>query len=345
MTAMNQQLPYTCWFIDTRSLWPGDKIADSAAEALSLISEEERKACIRKFRIADAKMSLASALLKRLFVAKTLGTPWKSIRFGRKRDPKHGKPCAELPDGTRLPVEFNISHQAGLVALVGCITKDSASSLEEPEVGVDIVCVNERNDYRLVDEEGFDGWVDVYQEIFNEEESWDMKYNVDPFKLLDGTIVDASMLGRHDRCCVRNKDLVATLPSGEQREFSSDLLIDAKLRRFYTHWCYKEAYIKMDGEALLATWIRDLEFKGVRAPTAGVVARCSTHVTWGERVEGPEIWLKRRKLENVRMEIRAFEENYMIGVAVKPSKNLPQELTNFEALHLETDVMDFARTA
>lgn len=290
-------------------------------------------------------MSLASALLKRLFVAKTLGTPWQSIRFGRKRDPKHGKPCAQLPDGTRLPVEFNVSHQAGLVTLVGCKLEDAGRYQEEVEVGVDIVCVNERNDYRLVDEEGFDGWVDVYQEIFNDEESWDMKYNVDPFKLLDGTVVTSDMLGRHDRCCVRNKELVATLPSGEQRRFQSDLLIDAKLRRFYTHWCYKEAYIKMDGEALLANWIRELEFKGVRAPTAGTVARCSTHGTWGERVNGTEIWLKRRKLNDVKMEIIAFEENYMISVAVKPANRLPEVLTGFEMLHFESDVMDFARSA
>ncbi|PVH94873.1 4'-phosphopantetheinyl transferase [Periconia macrospinosa] len=345
MATPEEKVQFTSWFIDTRTIWPGDKIADSAADALALISEEERQACLRKFRIADAKMSLASALLKRLFVAKTLGTPWHSIRFGRKRDPKHGKPCAELPDGTRLPVEFNVSHQAGLVALVGCKTQFPAHDNGEVEVGVDIVCVNERNDYRVVDEEGFDGWVDVYQEIFNEEESWDMKYNVDPFKLLDGTIVTSEMLGRHDRCCVRNRELVATLPSGEQRKFSSDLLIDAKLRRFYTHWCYKEAYIKLDGEALLANWIRELEFKGVRAPIAGTVARCSTHGSWGERVDSTEVWLKRRKLDDVRMEIRAFEENYMIGVAVKPGNLLPEILTNFKALHLENDVLDFAISA
>lgn len=283
-------------------------------------------------------MSLASALLKRLFVSRTLGIPWKDVRFGRKRDPKHGKPCALLPDGKPAPIEFNISHQAGLVALVGCKTNDV-------EVGVDIVCVNERNDYRVIDEEGFDGWVDVYTEIFSTEESWDLKYNTDPFKLLDGTEIEQENLGRHDRCCVRNQELVATLPSGEKRKFSSDLLIDAKLRRFYTFWCLKEAYIKLDGEALLAKWLRELEFKNVMAPKAGTVARCSTLGSWGEIVGDVEVWLKREKLDDVGVEIQAFEENFMIGVAVKPASLVPELLTSFERIDLEADVMDIARSA
>lgn len=283
-------------------------------------------------------MSLGSALLKRLFIAKTLSIPWQSIRFGRKRDPKHGKPCALLPDGTPAPIEFNVSHQAGLVALVGCRSSDV-------ELGVDIVCVNERNDYRLIDQEGLDGWVDVYQDIFSEEESWDMKYNVDPFPLLDGTVVTPEMLGRSDRCCVRDQELTATLPSGAVRKFQSDLLIDAKLRRFYTYWCYKEAYIKLDGEALLAKWIKELEFRWVRAPKAGTVARCSTLGTWGERVNDAEVWLKRERLDDVRMEIQAFEENYMISVAAKPAEAVPEVLTNFTSLHLEHDIMDFVRSS
>ncbi|PSN72174.1 4'-phosphopantetheinyl transferase, partial [Corynespora cassiicola Philippines] len=326
----------TCWLLDTRNIWLGDKISQSASEALQLISEDEHENCTRKYRIADAKMSLASALLKRLFVSKTLGIPWKDVRYSRRRDPQHGKPCALLPDGKPAPIEFNVSHQAGLVALVGCRT-------DQVELGVDIVCVNERNDYRLIDQEGFDGWVDVYQEIFSQEESWDMKYNVDPFKLLDGTEVTSEMLGRDDRCCVRDKVLTATLPDGSKRKFSSDLLIDAKLRRFYTYWCFKEAYIKLDGEALLAKWIKELEFKGVRAPTPGTVARCSTHGTWGEKVSDTEVWLKQKRLEDVRIEIQSFEEDFMISVAAKPSQLLPESLTGFTSLHLDSEVMDFAR--
>jgi 4'-phosphopantetheinyl transferase len=321
-------------------------------------------------------MSLGSALLKRLFVHKTLGIPWKDITFGRKRDPKHGKPCALLPPSSSspstpipAPIEFNVSHQAGLVVLVGCKTSDL-----DAELGVDIVCVNERNDYRTIDEEGFDGWVDIYGEIFSHEESFDMKYNCDSFPLLDGTIISPALLQshRHDRCTRRNKTLRVTLGNGEETTFDSDLLIDAKLRRFYTFWCYKEAYIKLDGEALLARWIPRLEFKNVRAPTQGTVARCSTHGTWGERVGDAEVWFTKsrgtggpagvdalnmkdgesRRLDDTRVEIQAFEEDFMIGVAAKMrcSKiegggTLPEVLTRFEGMSLEGDVMAIARSA
>ncbi|KAJ4295081.1 hypothetical protein N0V90_007089 [Kalmusia sp. IMI 367209] len=337
MTRPERELEITYWLLDTRSLWPGEKIADAAADELQLISAAEREACTRKYHIADARMSLASALLKRLFVSKALGIPWKDVRYGRKRDPTHGKPCALLADGTPAPIEFNVSHQNGLVALVGC-------SSSEAELGVDIVCTNERTEYnyKLIDREGLDGWVDIYEEIFSEEESWDIKYNVDPFPLLDGTEITAEMLGRYDRVCKRGQQIVAVMPSGEKRKFSSDVLIDAKLRKFYVYWCFKEAYIKLDGEALLAKWIKELEFKNVRAPRSGAPTKCATYGTWGERVCDSEAWLKRKRLGDVRLEIQSFEDNFMIGVAAKPADRLPEYLTDFISLHLEHDVLDFA---
>jgi len=196
-----------------------------------------------------------------------------------------------------------------------------------------------------IDSEGFEGWVDMYTEIFSEEESWDMKYSVDAFKLLDGTVVTPAEIGRHDRCCTRNRQLTVRLADGQARTFSSDLLIDAKLRRFYTFWCYKEAFIKLSGEALLAKWLKDLEFKNVRAPTAGTVARCSTHGTWGERVDDVEVWMHRRKLGDVKMEIQAFEEDFMIGVAVKPAAKLPVSgFPAFESLSLQS-ILEVAKAS
>ncbi|KAF2850368.1 4'-phosphopantetheinyl transferase [Plenodomus tracheiphilus IPT5] len=351
----------TCWLLDTRSLWPGNKITDSesACEALDLITPEEKENVTRKYHIADARMSLASALLKRLFIHHALGTPWKDIKFSRKRDPKHGKPCAILPNGSPAPVEFNISHQAGLVALVG-----SKTDQHEVELGVDIVCVNERNDLRTIDEEGFNGWIDIYSEIFSQEESFDMKYTGLSFPLLDGTIITPDLLGRHDRCCTRGQDLPVTLSNGEKRIVSSDLLIDAKLRRFYTYWAYKEAFIKLDGEALLAKWIPRLEFKNVRAPAPGSPARCSTHGVWGERVSDAEVWFsakrgedgpwgvvgsegESKRLEDVRMEIVGFEEEFMIAVAVRGvvGGEEGEGVTGFRGLDLEGDVLSVARQA
>lgn len=297
-------------------------------------------------------MSLASALLKRLFVHKSLNIPWSSVKFGRKGNPKHGKPCALVPSSVSpsvpylpAPLEFNISHQAGLVALVGCLTSDLNADL-----GVDIVCVNERaNDIRTIDAEGWESWVDIYSELFSSEEIFDMKYNCDAFPLYDGTLITPEILGRHDRVCTRNQTLTITLPNGEDKILDSDLIIDAKLRRFYVFWCYKEAYIKLDGEALLATWIPELEFKDVRAPRPGTQARCSTHGVWGERVSDTKVYFKQKRLLDTRVEICAFEENFMIGVAAKDkgilegASALPDVLTRFEGLDLESDVLEIAR--
>jgi 4'-phosphopantetheinyl transferase len=299
-------------------------------------------------------MSLASALLKRLFVHQTLGYPWHSIRFGRKRDPKHGKPCAllPLPSNGPAPVEFNVSHQAGLVALVGC-----ATARLDAELGVDIVCVNERNDTRTIDTDGLESWLDMFESMFSPAELFDMKYTADAFPLADGSLVTPALLGRHDRCTARNTPLPLTLPDGSQRTISSNALIDAKLRRFYTYWCYKEAYIKLDGEALLATWIPRLEFRSVRAPLPAAALTTTTTTTttttgseqrqgpWGERVDDAETWFEGRRLGDVRVEIQAFEDAFMVGVAAKQrvwgdgvagvGGALPEVLTKFESLELE----------
>jgi 4'-phosphopantetheinyl transferase len=280
-------------------------------------------------------MSLASALLKRLFVCRALSLPWSAVRLARRGDPKNGKPCAvDAESGEPLPIDFNVSHQAGLVALVGTTTKGL-------RLGVDVVWVNERNDYRTIDEEGFESWVETYKEVFSDEEVWDMKFNADTFKLLDGTEVTPEELGRNDRCCVRGRQLSVQLKTGETRTFSSDLLIDAKLRRFYTFWCYKEAYIKLTGEALLATWIPQLEFRNVRSPRAGTVARCSTTGVWGERVDDAEVWFNGDILDDVRLEIQAFEEDGMIAVTARPKeKLLADRFPDFKVIDIERDILD-----
>ncbi|KAI4720522.1 putative phosphopantetheinyl transferase [Aureobasidium sp. EXF-10727] len=328
----------TCWLIDTRTLWPGQHIKDAASDILHLLSDDEKDAVLRKIFIADARMSLASALLKRLYISRTLSIPWRDVKIARRGDPKHGKPCAVLPNGSFAHIDFNISHQAGLVSLVGWNPSpgDSQSAL----VGADIVCVNERDDYRTIDQEGFDAWIDIYEDIFSDAERWDMKYNVDYITLLDGRIIPGSNLDRVDRCVQRNKNLTITLPNGETESFNSDILIDAKLRRFYSFFCYKEAYIKLAGEALLAPWLKELEFQNVRSPKPGTVARCSTHGTWGEKVSDVEVVLHGQKVDDVKMTLQAFEENFMLATAVQGLQDL--EAPPFTKLHLENDVLAFA---
>ncbi|KAF2757720.1 4'-phosphopantetheinyl transferase [Pseudovirgaria hyperparasitica] len=322
----------TCWLLDTRSIWPGTNIAEAASDELDLVSQAEQDDIKKKFRIQDARMSLGSALLKRLFVAKSLGIPWSKIKFSRKGDPKHGKPCYIADDGINA-IEFNISHQAGLVALVGC-------DIQDLQLGVDIVCVNERDEYRTINSEGFEGHTEIFQDIFSSDETHDMTYKADTFQLPDGTEITPSMLGPDERCTKPHRQLSAEIQTGEKKRFDSKLLIDAKLRRFYTFWCYKEAYIKLTGEALLASWLKQLEFKNVRAP------RSAAHEPWGEIVKDAETWLHGKKLDDVALQIQAFEKNFMISVAAKPSGLLPKEqIPSFTTLHLENDIVDFAQNA
>lgn len=305
-----------------------------APHELSLLPEAEQEPILRKYHLADARMSLASALLKRTYISKTLSVPWEAVHYGRSGHPVHGKPCYKPASGAAAPVEFNVSHQAGLVALLGAAAPG--------EVGVDVVCVDERDDWGAVDERGgWLGWVDTYEDFFSEQDLWEMKFTVpDGIRLLDGTVVTADELGRHDRCVTRDQTLTVTLAAtGETRTFNSDLIIEAKLRRFYTFWCYKEAFIKLTGEAMMAPWLRDVEFRNVRAPMPGTVPRCSTHGVWGERVSGVEVWLRDEHVKDVRLEIQAYEEKYMVSVAVKGGKG--DEEISWEGLNLQRDILEF----
>nr|POF07131.1 isoform 2 of l-aminoadipate-semialdehyde dehydrogenase-phosphopantetheinyl transferase [Quercus suber] len=350
-----------CWLLDTRTLWEGSHITDhpQALQALSLISFEEQKTIKGKLFIADAKMSLGSALLKRLFVSKTLGIPWKDVRLARKGNKQHGKPCSVDEMGRITEgIDFNVSHQNGLVTLIGWngrkhhkysphghITGVISPTQRKDEimVGVDIVSVNERETAaNTIDSEGFDGWVDIYNFVFSDTELWEMKYDVDKVVLLDGTTVSKEELGRHDRCIARHTDLRCTTAAGQDITFSSELLIEAKLRRFYTYFCYKEAYIKLAGEALLAPWLRQLEFCNVRSPRPGTVPRCSTHGTWGEEVDDVEVRMNGRTISNVRMKIQAFEEEYMIATSVQGNHVADVQVPAFRNLDIDRDILAFA---
>lgn len=323
----------------------------------------EQKAISTKMFIQDAKMSLASALIKRLYISKTLDIPWKDVKLARKGDQKHGKPC--VVDASGRPIEgidFNVSHQAGLVALIGWNGHSKRrygndggieGSLRSPEketfesevmVGVDIVCVNERDDYRTIDAEGIEGWVDIYDFVFSDEERFSMKYNVDYVPLPDGTILSQEDVGRHDRCMYRNRPLSLRTQSGKQVSFTSNEIIDAKLRRFYTYFCYKEAYIKLAGEALLAPWLKHLEFQNVRSPKPiGLINPSAEKGTkWGEVVEDVEVHLHKKTVEDVRMGIVAFEKDIMLSTAVQGKGVEGLRVPEFTMVDLRRDVLAYA---
>ena len=303
------------------------------------MSVKEQVEIKRKMFIKDARMSLASALLKRLYISQALSISWEEVIMARRGDPQHGKPAALLPNGSFADIDFNVSHQGGLVTLIGWKPKKMAESYSgEVTVGTDITMVDERDDYKTIDEDGIDGWVNVFSEVFSEAERWDMAYNVDYITLLDGTHLSGHDIGRADRLTKRGEEVQVL-----DHRFDSELIIDSKLRRFYAFYAYKEAYIKLSGEALLAPWLKNLEFQVVRSPKPGVVPRCSSHGVWGERVDDVEVLLRGEKVDDVTMDLRAFEEKFLISSALQGKAKVNLAEVEYKMLDLESDIMHYAR--
>ncbi|MCJ1344884.1 hypothetical protein MMC31_003089 [Peltigera leucophlebia] len=286
------------WLLDVRNLWPipDHKVhqpssstaqwADGAdaKKALSFLSSDEKAKVLRFYFPKDAKLSLASNLLKRCAITYACHIAWSDASIS---EDHNRKPCYKPRSPNALKMEFNVSHHGTLVALVGC-------NGETQKLGIDIVQLNWDKDYPAVLKEGFPAWVKVYELVFSDREVAD--------------IIAYSLPGLSDPC--------------EQ--------IKAKLRHFYAHWCLKEAYVKMTGEALLARWLKDLEFRNVRVPEE------SDHGGWGQTCSVHEVWLKGAKLTGIKMELQAFGEEYMLATAVSEPNAL---LLPFKELDLKHDVL------
>lgn len=260
---------------------------------LLCLSPDERSKAAKFYFLKDAKLSLGSALLKRLFLVNSLNVRWVDVQFERLGNPKHGKPCYKAPDGQPLSVDFNVSHQAGLVALVG-------STVANIQLGVDVTCVNERNDQRSIEQEGFEAWVDMHAEVFSEQDLQAMK---------------ASIPGLQH-------------PHGLQ----------TGIRTFYAYWALKEAYVKLEGEALLAKWLKDVEFRNVRVPRPAT----GKGMQGRTRISGIEVWIKNKRRADVEMSLESFEENYLIATALKnPNESSGLNLPAPELLDLDKDILPF----
>ena len=226
--------------------------------------------------------------------------PWHLAEFEREGDPTHGKPCCVVPLQRRdRIVDFNISHQAGLVCLAGCSNFGA-------RFGVDIVCTNERNSLDLVEREGFDSWMEMYTDIFSDEDIREMK---------------------------NEEDLLVDSVTSSPRQ-----KLEARLRKFYAYWCLKEAYIKLEGEALLAPWLREVTFRNVRCPKPATTTETSSSQVWGEVVDDIQVWFRGRRVAHVRMILQAFEDTYMIGTAVKEATEKIPEEPSYRLLKPEEDV-------
>ncbi|KAG8525348.1 uncharacterized protein KY384_008992 [Bacidia gigantensis] len=154
------------------------------------------------------------------------------------------------------------------------------------KLGVDVVRMSWEKDYDKVMKEGFESWATTYEMVFSPREMRDISEFIPP-NCRDSTEV-----------------------------------IKAKLRHFYAFWCLKEAFVKMTGEALMASWLKRLEFRDVDVP------ECSTEGSWGRICRNVEIYFDDERVEGVLLQIQSFCKEYMIAtcassaVVVEPFKVL-----------------------
>ncbi|KAL6716227.1 hypothetical protein ACLMJK_005793 [Lecanora helva] len=292
------------WVLDVNCLWPNPPEAsqttkatdhwatgEDASQALKLLTPEERAKVLRFYRPSDARLSLASSLLKHLAIVKTCDVTWSEAIVGEDRNKK---PCYKPNNASKKGCEFNVSHHGTLVALAGCTGN-------KVNLGVDVVQINWERDYQKVIKDGFEAWANIYEMVFSERELKDIAGYVPP----------------------------AQLDSREE--------IRAKLRHFYAHWCLKEAYVKMTGEALLSDSLKQLEFRNVQVPMprSHLPPDAQGSDEWGQVCTDVEIWFRNERVNHIKLVIQAFREDYMIATA---SSSTHIHFSEFKELNLENDV-------
>ncbi|OIW30998.1 4'-phosphopantetheinyl transferase [Coniochaeta ligniaria NRRL 30616] len=310
------------WILDTRDLWPEARqsrdLQTHASRALALLNHEDQEKVFRNYHVRDAKMVLCSHLLKHYLIARFCGVPWREIKLTRD---SHKKPIYRDPVTGRLPVAFNVSHQAGLVALVAVYGYDDAGGGRQVDVGVDVVCTSERRDRDLksVEKEGWPGFVDVYADVFARSEVNYLKYQI--------------------------LAAVPGAPSGPGT--TQEDIVDFKLRCFYTIWCLREAYVKMTAEALLAEWLGALEFRNFVPPAPTAAFDVPAGEDGPQVVRGHDIYFRGQKVDDANVCLRALGPDYILATAVRtaPDKadGLKLKLGPFDMLSID-DILSFAES-
>ncbi|KAH8667445.1 hypothetical protein BGZ60DRAFT_377398 [Tricladium varicosporioides] len=347
------------WLIDTRPLWPVPKkektkdevqeLEIAASRALALLTPAEQESVLKFFHVRDAKMKLASYLLKHLVITKYCNVSWSesTISLGT-----NGKPCF-IPSSncqSHVNIDFNVSHQAGIVSLIAAIGFEG-----NVDVGSDVVCADERlsKDYENIEKDGFFEWVDMHADVFADSECSFMKLGSLSEKEVGLEGVKISGFGRDalSRCQRRNTKVhvkVTKEDGTEARvEIDSNMAIDAKLRRFYAMWCLRETYVKMTGEALLASWLKELEILDVQTPAAKELIQDSASLEKGDTAQNFRIVFKNRPVTDVTMELSALGLAYMVGGAVRASNAAERPQTSmgkWQEINLERDILEFAES-
>lgn len=311
------------WYVDIRE-WDGHGLDLPLLEALRPAEQEAVK---RYHHAADRRMSLASHLLKYFYIHHACGKPWKEIILSRTAMPEN-RPHFISTSPPHL--DFNVSHQAGLTVLAGTIapvlepTQKSALGTIPPRLGIDITCANERRKPITTTTELVE-FVSIFSEVFSDRELATMK---NPLP----TLTRARELG-----------LANAFPSNTNAPGveSQETIARFGLRLFYSYWALKEAYLKMTGDALLATWVRSLEFTNVIPPNPveplvapkpygpsqdpKSIPRSSKN--WGRPYADVQASRDGESIEDVRIELVAFESDYIVATAGRgaPVGVLPEE--------------------
>lgn len=319
------------WYIDTRE-WEANGLNLPLLDALRPAEQEAVK---RYHHASDKRMSLASHLLKYLYIHRACGVPWKDILFSRTPMPENRPYYASI---SSTQVDFNVSHQASLTILAGVIAPSNEQLASQavqgaalalpPRIGIDITCVNERRK-PMKTLKDFTEFVSIFSEVFSPKEMATIQNPI-------------STLRR-----ARELRLAASFPSDDDAT-----VIEFGLRLFYSYWALKEAYLKMTGDALLAEWVRHLEFTNVipPAPVDPFIASKpyglstgSDHIpkspdNWGPPYTRVEVSRDGELIENVRLQLQAFESDYIIATAGRgcPVGPVPQDYENAGDHHLHS---------
>ena len=263
-------------------------------------------------------MVLASALLKRYAITKLTGTPWHLADAGLSRN-RLTKPIFRDAAGREI-IRFNVSHQSGLVAIAAVAARDYPTASDEDhggvEIGVDVVCTSERRtgDHGVIARDGWPAFVNTFAEVFAPEEERYLKNRV-----------------------------VYAVPGLVPPDATDEQVSDGRLRAFYALWAMREAYVKLTGSALLADWLRQLEFRDFRPPRPAV--------GWGTE-EGVDVigdtkmFFRGQPVTDVNLSLRALGDDFMFCTAVRtPGKvedGMSWALKPYEMLTLE-EVLDVQR--
>lgn len=285
---------------------------------MSLLTEDERTRALKYYFPKDAKMSIVSHLLKRMAIVTLCKVPWDKAIVSRHSNHKPYFLNTELniPDPN---ISFNVSHQAGIVTLVA-IGKSSI------DVGTDVVCANERGDK----ENDFFKWVDMHADVFHPKEMEYVRRNPSNLNLDLPDDIPEALKVQISACRVKGR----TLRAGTI-EIASDVVVDAKLRRFYAAWSLREAFIKMQGEALLADWLKELAFQNVRAPKPASNSPSDDVELQGEVIKDYEVILKGKAYPDTLIEVRALGQHYMVGTVLHSDTDkdsIPRSLPGFKHL-------------